>query len=193
MKFNRPLLASLAGLGLALWPAARARAQAPIGPSPFLPPGVSGSAGGAGDDSGTLQLRGIMSTPQGPRYCIYDPTRKASMWSAVDEPGFDFVVRSGDPSRRTVLVESGGRTVRLELQEAKIGASAVLSGPAIALSQFGRRGNGAALSPAEEAARLQAVAEEVRRRREQREQNALEQGGGGPPPAYPRRDYYSYP
>lgn len=189
MKRSRTLLACLAGLGLALWPAARAAAQASAEPSPFLPPGVSGSAAGAGDESGTLQLRGIMSTPQGTRYCIYDPARKASLWSAVGEPGLDFVVRSGDPARRSVLVESGGRTVRLALQEAKISASAAASGPETVLSQF-RPGNGAALSPSEEAARLQAVAEEVRRRRELREQNALQQSGGGsPPPAYPRRSY----
>jgi hypothetical protein len=168
-----PLLAALgacAALGATV-----ARAQATV-PSPFLPPGASASGGAT--DPGALELRGYMSTPQGTRYCIYDPAKKASVWSGVDERGLDFLIKSADPGHRAVLVESEGRTQRLVLQEAKILAMAALPEPG---RRFERgRPNAQALTPAEEAARLQAVAEEVRRRRLQREESAERQEGGAP-------------
>jgi len=168
----------LACICLGLLPSARSFAQLATEPSPFLPPGTSASASAAGGDSGVMELRGVMSTPEGARFCIYDPSRKASVWSGINERGFDFVVKSGDLNRRSVVVLSEGHTLRLDLKTAEIAAAATATamGPGVRPNPGGP--NAPALSPAEEAARLQAVAEEVRRRRQQRMQN---EANGGPP------------
>jgi hypothetical protein len=173
-----PLAAAAVAFALLAAPLARAQVS---DPSPFLPPGaVPGGGPGGSGDAQTLELRGVMSTPRGERYCIYDPAKKASTWSGVNEAGLGFVVTSADPARNAVVVQQAGRSVRLVLKEAKIGASA--GAAQMTLGRIGPGNPGAvALSPAEEAARLQAVAEEVRRRREQREQNALQQQGGPRP------------
>lgn len=171
MKHTRLCTLWFAGLCLVAVSAARAYAQ-DLEPSPFLPPGApQGGGPGGSAESTTPELRGIMSTPQGTRYCIYDPAKKSSSWSAVNEPGFDFLVKSADPGHNVVFVQQAGRTYRLEMKEARI--TAMSGGATITIARINPGGvNVAALSPAEEAARLQAVAEEVRRRRQLRMQNA---------------------
>src|SRR4029077_19903607 len=70
----------LAAAGLSLLPLARASAQL-VDTSPFMAPGGAGPNGGT--DPNALELRGIMSTPEGTRYCIYDPVKKAGAWAGV--------------------------------------------------------------------------------------------------------------
>jgi len=167
----RLCLVSAAVLGFA-WLPARAGAQL-ADSSPFLP---AGAAGGSSTDPSALELRGILIGPEGTRYDIYDPAKKFGTWSGVNEKGHDFMIRSADsdPTRGRVLVQAAGRTYPLQLKSAHASAAGP-GGPGL---QAGA--NGAAnVTPADEAQRLAAVAEEVRRRRQLRDQAA--QGGGQPP------------
>jgi hypothetical protein len=153
--------------------------------SPFLPPG-SVDAGGVAADEGTLELRGIMSTSDGLRFCIYDSVKKSSAWVALNEEGHDFVVRGADPANDRVTLQDGGRTLTLELKASK--TVALASSP----STLGGRGPYGPNPPpgitaADEAKRLEAISREVRRRRMLREQvdkaqdRAARQNGYMPP------------
>jgi hypothetical protein len=144
--------------------------------SPFLPAGV---AGGTSTDASQLELRGILVGPEGTRYDIYDPVKKSGTWSGLNERGHDFTIRSADPdpAHGRIIVQAAGRTYPLTLKSAKAaamgpGGPGIAAGPGVA--------NGTSVTPADEAARLAAVAEEVRRRRQLRDQAA--QGGGAPAP-----------
>ncbi len=170
--------------GLSLLPASRAAAQL-VDSSPFMAPGAAASAPGT-VDSGALELRGIMSTPDGTRYCIYDPAKKSGTWVGVNERGNAFVVRQADPQHQAVVVQADGRTVRLVLRTSKVAALNTAAGPGGLNGTSGPGGLAERPSPAEEAARLQAVAEAVRARRQMREQAA--QGNSGVAPAAPAAD-----
>jgi hypothetical protein len=177
----------LAAAGLGLLPAARAGAQL-VDTSPFMAPGTGGGPNG-GAEAGALELRGIMSTPAGMRYYIFnpDPLKKSGAWVGVNERGNSFTIKSADLAHQMVTVQSEGRTLRLQLHLAKVSA---LGGPGFAPNGPAGTPNAADASrpsPADEAARLAAVADAVRARRQMREQAA--QGGGqgaaagGPPPS----------
>ena len=182
---SRGLLLLVAGIGLLA--AAPARAQL-VDASPFLAPGAAGGANG-GADSGALELRGIMSTPAGTRYCIFDPVKKTATWAGVDERGNPFLIKSADLAHQAVTVQSEGRITRLSLHVAKVAALGGLGGPGAPGGQGAAQPpagtpNAAAApkpTPADEAARLAAVAEAVRARRQMREQAA--QGGAQAAPA----------
>jgi hypothetical protein len=181
-------LSLLAAAGLSLLPLARARAQL-VDASPFMAPGgAAGPNGGA--DAGALELRGIMSTPEGTRYCIYDPVKKAGAWAGVNERGNTFMIKSADLAHQAVTVQSEGRTVRLALRLSKMAAGSASAGAAGApgnpQAAVAPNGGPAAAkpSPADEAARLQAVADAVRARRQMREQAAQ---GGDQAAGQPRR------
>ena len=109
----RSVLAALAGLALA--PGAPAGDRPLAGRSPFGGVASEGSPG-----SPVLELRGIMSGPDGMRYCVYDPSRHSSEWAAAEEAGHPFLVRSGDPALDAVTVEADGRVLVLRLREAKV-------------------------------------------------------------------------
>jgi hypothetical protein len=83
-----------------------------------------GGAASAGDisrpPSPELELRGIMPTPEGVQYFIYDPGRKSGAWASVDETGKAFVVKWGDPAADEVRVETGGRVVTLKMRDGKV-------------------------------------------------------------------------
>ena len=185
VPLSRGYLLFAAGL-LSLLPAARVRAQL-VDASPFLAPG--GATGpGSGVEAGTLELRGIMSTPGGTRYCIYDPGKKVGTWVGVSERGNSFMIKSADPAHQAVTVQTEGRTLRLMLREAKVGSLGGPGGPGAAPIAAGpnagaNAGSNAASrpTPADEAARLAQVAEAVRARRQMREQAA--QGGTPAAPA----------
>jgi hypothetical protein len=159
--------------------------------SPFLPLNSAAAAGQAGAPAGPVELRGIMSTPDGVAYCIYDTAKKASAWVKLNEAGNDFVVRTADPAGDSVTVDYQGRSMRLVLRASKVasagvgGAGAAPAGPAsppVVLNP----------SPVDEQRRLDAVAQEVRRRRFERERAAQAAQGGAPapgavPPSAPNR------
>jgi hypothetical protein len=159
--------------------------------SPFLAPGMADSAAAAAG-GGTLELRGIMSTEDGLRFCIYEPAKKISSWVGVNESGHDYLVKGADQAHDTVTLQAAGRTFTVALHQAKITA---LSGPGIGLptrelgpTAYPGPNGGRAFTPADEARRLEAIASEVRRRRLLREQadQAQDRAGasrnGYPPP-----------
>jgi hypothetical protein len=85
--------------------------------SPFCR-GVAGESDVQGTPS--LELRGIMSTPEGTLYCIYDPGKKSSVWASADDTGNAFLVKSGKPSLDEVTLDVEGRAVTLRLRNAKV-------------------------------------------------------------------------
>jgi len=170
---RRTLLALSAGVCLGLSPGGRSVAQV-AETSPFLPPGSASGPNGSADGA-ALELRGIMTTPDGTRFCIYDPVKKSGTWSGLNESGHSFVVKSADLPHSTVMVQSEGHTLKLALRQARIATL----GPAGAPGPAPSEGAVAQPSAADQAQRLQAVAEEVRRRRALREQAAQQQPGAG--------------
>jgi hypothetical protein len=90
--------------------------------SPFIPVSSAITVPG-GESSGTLELRGIMSSDAGLEYCIYDRTKKSSTWVQRDEPGFDFIVKSGNSLDESVILDYQGRTLKLVLRYAKVSSS----------------------------------------------------------------------
>jgi hypothetical protein len=91
--------------------------------SPFLPAPAASSNYGA-DPSATIELRGIMSSPEdGPTYCIYEVGKKRSVWAKQNEPGNDFVVQSADSNGDGVTVNFGGRILHLSLRSSKIASA----------------------------------------------------------------------
>jgi hypothetical protein len=104
---------------------------------------------------------------------------------SLNEGGHDFVVKSADPVRDMVTVQSAGSTFTIVLREAKVTA---LTGPALNMPNrsIGPQNAIPGMNPADAARRLNAVAAEVRRRRQLREQadQAEDRGGPqrGPPP-----------
>jgi hypothetical protein len=157
--------------------------------SPFLPSGAAGTPQ-PGGPAEPVELRGIMSTPQGTAYCIYDTTKKTTSWVGLNESGNDFVVKSADPANDAVTVVLQGRDIRLVLRTAKVssagfGSAAIPPGnPGLASSVIVNP------TPGDEQRRLDAVATEVRRRRQEREKAAqnLQNGApGAPAPSAPNR------
>jgi hypothetical protein len=73
----------------------------------------------------TLELRGIMSTPDGFQYCIFDSEKKSSVWVSPDDGGNPFLVKSGNPARDEVTLEVSGRLMTLRLREAKVASAPV--------------------------------------------------------------------
>ena len=143
------------------------RAQAQLSAvSPFLP-----ADGGSTLQSNpnTIEYRGLMSTPHGNLYLLYDPVKKVSRWVHANEAGSPYVVRPLDPAQGKISVRVNGQVLSLALKEAKVVGSAPGVAPIV-------------LNPtaADEQRRLQMVADEVRRRRLAREQAAQQQGGGAP-------------
>jgi hypothetical protein len=148
--------------------------------SPFLPSGTA-AAGAGGGPAGPIELRGVMSTPEGSAFCIYDTAKKKNVWVGLNESGHDFVVKTADPASDSVTVSYQGRTMRLDLHTAKVSAAPVQAPPTGPVP-------GSVVvnpSPADEQRRLDAVAQEVRRRRAERERSTQDPGGQpapGPPP-----------
>jgi hypothetical protein len=169
----------------ALGPAAALRADLAQS-SPFLARNQPGSAQ-AGGPTEPVELRGIMSTADGIAVCIYDTAKKTGTWVGLNEPGYDFLVRSADASGDSATVRYQGRDIKLTLRSAKVASSgtgqAAIAGSPDALSP-------AVLNPTpgDEQKRLDAVAAEVHRRRQERERAAQAPGApGAAPPASPNR------
>lgn len=129
-------------------------------------------------ENAPLELRGIVSTRQGYLFGLYDPTKRQSMWVRANEPGADFTVRSHDVANDSVTVDYQGRTMTLALKAAKVESMGPIPNPSqmtMNRAQVQPTPPGApppAMNPsaAQEAARLEQVAAEVRRRRMMRAQ-----------------------
>jgi hypothetical protein len=184
--------APILSLGALLVFPARAGAQA-ADASPFLAPHAAGAAGQAPDGS-SYELRGIMSTDRGFRFCIFDPGKKASVWVELNEPGHSFLVKAADPRRDSVTLQtSDGRELALVLREAKVAslnpgyaqppAVAMAPGmpPGLAPAPLGATNMVLNPTPEDNQRRLQAIADEVRRRRLLREQAQQQSQSPGSP------------
>ena len=149
--------------------------------SPFLAPNSPAAAAGAAGSTGPVELRGVMSTDQGTQFCIYDTDRKSSVWVGLNEPGYDFTVKSMNAASDTATVTYKGSSMQLTLRTAKVASAgpAQVSGPA---NVPGRPNPALAPNAADEQRRLDAVAAEVRRRRLEREK-AYQNPGTTPLPA----------
>jgi hypothetical protein len=184
MKASALKLRWVAALCAALLPLGRAAAQDADG-SPFLP--VAGAGGGPGGAAAAaanepLELHGIMATPDGLRFCIFDAAKKTSKWVGLNDAGagVPYLVKSADPDHDTVSVSSDGRLLTLTLRRPKVETSQPLAQPG-GLPP----GVSVVLNPsaADEQRRLQMIAAEVRRRRLLRQQadRQADQQLGGPP------------
>src|SRR5665213_511356 len=123
---SRRFLYYSAGACLGLLWGSRAVAQV-AETSPFFP---AGSASGPnGPEGAALELRGIMTTSDGTRFCIYDPVKKSGIWSGVNERGNAFVIKSADLAHDAVMVQTEGRTLKLVLHQAKVGALGAAEAP----------------------------------------------------------------
>jgi hypothetical protein len=168
--------------------------------SPFLPAAAAGAP--VATEGAAIELRGVMETGDGLSFCIFDPARKVSVWSRVNEKDHDFLVKAYDPASETLTVEHGGRTLRLVMRTVKVASS----GQAVAPLPLPAPGMPPAQNavtqsvvlqptPADEQRRLDAVAAEVRRRRALREQASILAAQGVQPvvetppaqPAQPQR------
>jgi len=138
--------------------------------SPFLPlSGPTGAAAGQAADGSSYELRGIMTSGGVTKYCIYDATKKTSVWVGVNEHGAPFLIRAADPVHDTVTLEAGGQPMTLALHAAKV--VSVAFGGSLAGPPPGGSFGPVVLKPTpeDEQRRLQAIADEVRRRRQLRE------------------------
>lgn len=147
--------------------------------SPFMPPAAPAQAEAAAPvEDATLQFCGLFGDGDQKRFCVYNVSKNRSHWLMLGEEGPDeIVVQSYDPDQNAVVVRQGSRTVNLALQSAKIAPGArtavASTGPVSATpSQAIRDTVKVNPTPADERARLEAVAAEVRRRRALRQQAA---------------------
>lgn len=106
-------------------------------------------------------------------FSLYEVATHQSLWVGMNEPGNPFTVRTFDREQNMATVEYQGRSLALPIKQAK---TAVLpaSGPVVAgpRSMPYPANVAPATPPADEAAKLAAVAEEVRRRRALRAQGS---------------------
>ena len=145
--------------------------------SPFLPPQGAGAA--APTAGAPLEFRGSMEDRDGIKLRIVDPARKSGWWVRVNErnPDLDFTVKQYDSEHDIVVAEQQGRTFTLALRESKVVSSGA-AGQGLAPPPGMPQNMPAAIvnsvavnpTPAQEQARLEAVAAEVARRRALREQ-----------------------
>jgi hypothetical protein len=140
--------------------------------SPFLPASAAASSGSIGETTVPLELRGIISSDDGQEYCIYDRAKKSSTWVKCAEVGPDFLVKSGNSSDESVVLDYHGRSLRLVLKSSKvISSGAGTSPPSSGTEGMSITGNEKArtadshLEPTEEEQnRLSATYSEVHRR-----------------------------
>lgn len=143
--------------------------------SPFLPaPG--GALPAAVDSPAPFEFRGVVAEPGGYFFSVYDPSRREADWVQLDEPGRPFVVRHFDPAKDTLTIEHDGQPLTLTLQRARVQPLAPppptpASPPPLPTTPAAAPAAGNAPPPsanttnAQEAQRLQQVADEIRRRR----------------------------
>ena len=193
---RRPLIAATLLLVPLLHPAAGLAAPANLESllqnSPFGNPAAA--AGGNRPDA-TLEFRGVLLDRGEPFFSLYETSSHSSLWVGLNEPGNPFKVQGYDRDKGTVTVEYQSRTLILPLKQAKIIALAPVqpaapnpnmpggpSGPMVtgAPGTGGPQPMATLGTPSEDAARLSAIAEEIRRRRALRQQSPQPAPQGGP-------------
>lgn len=160
--------------------------------SPFLPANATVVSAAPAPDAGGIELRGVMQTPVGPLFSIYNTARRQSTMVGLNEPGTwgsggngSFVVRSyrqvGDQDQ--VTVDFQGRTATLVTKKARVGVVTRGGNPLANVSPALTQTVSLNPTPESEAQRLQAVTDEIARRRDARAQA----DAAAPPPAAPGR------
>jgi hypothetical protein len=167
-------VASMAGI--------RARAVELTPNSPFAPPSSNVDSNVTTANS-PLELRGILSMPDGDKFNLCDQTGHINAWIGLNATGQPFVVRSEDVAHHRVTIEYQGRELTLSLVQPKIAATGT-SQQATFMPQLGGippqiQPGSVSASPQDERMRLERIAEEIRRRRAMR---AAAQQQGEPPP-----------
>ncbi|MCX6952442.1 MAG: hypothetical protein NTV51_09795 [Verrucomicrobia bacterium] len=181
----------LAAAGCALLVVGMTQAQSA---SPFMPPAAASSV--APTAGAPIEFRGFMETADGVQFRIYDPARKAGTWAKlnVKDPTLDLTVKkfNATPDSETLVVEHQGRTLTLAQRVPKVvsSGSAVQNMPSppptmVNVPPAVTQSVVVNPTPADEAKRLQSVADEVARRRALREQ-AAQQMNQGVQPAQPQ-------
>lgn len=153
---------ALAGLpaGLAADPLAELVKNSPFG----APPAASAPAA----ENQPLEFRGVFADGGEYFFSIYDPAERRSHWVGLAEPGLPFRIRAYDPGTQAVVAEYQGRQLTLALKKAPVAAAPATLAAAPAPPSV-QPVLAATASPPEEAARLAAIAAEIRRRRELRQ------------------------
>jgi hypothetical protein len=152
--------------------------------SPFMP--AQAAATTAVTEGAPLELRGVMDTGSGLLFGIFDPVKKVSVWSKLNEKDHDFLVKSYDATNEIVTVQHGGRTLNLAMRASKVASSGQATAPPPMSAPTGMPTAVAQSvvlnpTPADEQRRLEAVAAEVRRRRALREQASIQAAQGQTP------------
>ena len=152
--------------------------------SPFMP--AQAAATTAVTEGAPLELRGVMDTGSGLLFGIFDPVKKVSVWSKLNEKDHDFLVKSYDATNEIVTVQHGGRTLNLAMRASKVASSGQATAPPPMSAPTGMPTAVAQSvvlnpTPADEQRRLEAVATEVRRRRALREQASIQAAQGQTP------------
>ncbi len=132
--------------------------------SPFVP--KNGQSLAAPTENSPIELRGVMQTSEGLMFGIYEPASQKGNWVKVNETGNGYVVKSFDAGKSSISIDYQGRVQTLTLKEARFDGT-VAAVPMVGGAQTRPAGGAPAVSanPAEEAKRLENVANEVRRRR----------------------------
>ena len=156
--------------------------------SPFALPGGA-TAPAAVTEGAPIELHGIMVMSDGMRFSIYDTVKKSSQWVRVNQSGVPFVVRAHNmvDGNDEIKVDYQGSSLTLALKTPKITAMArPPAGPVMQIpGQFNRVTTLPSPitqtvvvnpTPADEAARLQAVVDAVAARRAARNQAIQQQG-----------------
>jgi hypothetical protein len=150
----------------------RARAVELTPNSPFAPPPSSNADSNATPANSPLELRGILSTPDGDKFNLCDQAGHINVWIGLNAPGQPFVVRSQDVAHHRVTVEYQGRELTLSLAQPNVASMAMpqqyFQQPQMAGMPPQMQPGSISASPQDERMRLERIAEEIRRRRAMR-------------------------
>lgn len=156
--------------------------------SPFVPAGSGEAPPPAAASANGLEFVGVIRGNDGVRFAVYDPSKQMGQWLMLEQNIGGLIARGYDEERRVLTVDIQGQVQSLALKEPKFDSTISMNNrppgpqvmPALPVP-----------SAADEAARLQAVAEEVKRRRALRQAAAMGQAPGSvvervPPPPQQR-------
>jgi hypothetical protein len=168
-------------MGLAVARAAPVPLDSLLRNSPFTPPAAAQN-GPAVETA--LEFRGVLVDRGEHFFSIYDPSARSGMWVGLNEAGNPFTVQSYDAEKTTAAVQFRGRVLNLALKQAKVTSLPAQAGPVpLPTNGPGPQPTVNASPQGDEAARLAAVAEEIRRRRALRAQSSMNLPSQPPTPA----------
>jgi hypothetical protein len=127
MTLARLFISGLPAAALCLLAVGEVRGQL-AATSPFLPPGATPPPAPAAPEATAIELRGVLPTPNGPLFSIYNTSRRTAAYVALNETGTwgnsgsSFTVRShrqvGEQDQ--VTVDYQGQTLTLSTKSPKV-------------------------------------------------------------------------